>query len=1078
MITPFAKALRGRSGLGVCLCLGFVFHGLALADNVLHPGSPVLDRPTLTAIGIKLPVTGDDNYNATVTVRYRKTGAATFSNALPLFHVHPDTTLPYFIEPQFSGSILDLRPATTYEIELHLTDPDGPVDRTFTLSATTRPVPGDPANPRNRTVTDPASLKRAFDDAQPGDIITLANGFYSGEFSSFNSGTAANPIVIRGASQSGVILDGSDCDPCNVLEVYGSWVHVERLTIQNGERAIRFQTAGAQGNVVRDVHTRDTMLGIGMKTNSKDFYIADNIMEGRIPWPVIYEDDNGKHSDEDGINVQGFGHVIAHNRLSGFGDAMKTSQDGARAVDFYGNDILWTYDNGVELDASESNARLLRNRFTNTYEPISGQPIHGGPAYIIRNVALNVVLEQLKLHSHSNPTTEPNGVFAYHNTFVSSGNALTLQTGTYNHHFAIENNLFIGPRNQIEDMTVDWYSRIDDGVFDYNGYWPDMYYAFNFPTHRLRVWGFAELQKNGIETHGVLLNPQTLANGQVGPDTYLNLLKPVDFTLASNSLALDRGLVLPNVNDGYLGTAPDLGAIELGCPAPIYGPRPDGIDETNQQVGCTASGPAPVPTPKSVAAVSGTPQDVQIQTTFLPLQALVLDTSSQPMAGVPVTFNAPTSGAGGAFGGNTSTVVNTDAQGLATVTQFVANNTPGSYAVVASVSGVGTSAAFNLTNTMVVTTTIAVPSTVVYSPAQQSLAASATVTGGSSAVTTGSVLFRANGNPFATVPVSGGTASSAFTVSGGTPAGTQFTFTAEYVAALGATAITGVISPAQRATVVKATPVITWPAPASISSGTLLGSAQLNATSSVPGVFVYTPPAGTALPAGNGQALTASLVPSDTTNYNTASASVTIGVTPPPVVKVTPVITWPAPASIASGTPLGSAQLNATANVSGVFVYAPPAGAVLPAGNAQSLTVSFTPNDSTNYNTASANVTIAVTAAVPPPVAVPPVVVVPPKFTAQGMLSRNANGEVTGNLRLINSGAVQAVDAVLRAVTLNGRTGTVAANQPVTLAPGASQTYSVTFPPVPGGDRLWGLMAISGTSLAGAFTTDGWALVF
>src|SRR5689334_16955261 len=41
------------------------------ADNVLHPGIPVLDRPTLTALGVQLPITGDDNYNAVISLRYR-----------------------------------------------------------------------------------------------------------------------------------------------------------------------------------------------------------------------------------------------------------------------------------------------------------------------------------------------------------------------------------------------------------------------------------------------------------------------------------------------------------------------------------------------------------------------------------------------------------------------------------------------------------------------------------------------------------------------------------------------------------------------------------------------------------------------------------------------------------------------------------------------------------------------------------------------------------------------------------------------------------------------------------------------
>lgn len=75
--------------------------------------------------------------------------------------------------------------------------------------------------------------------------------------------------------------------------------------------------------------------------------------------------------------------------------------------------------------------------------------------------------------------------------------------------------------------------------------------------------------------------------------------------------------------------------------------------------------------------------------------------------------------------------------------------------------------------------------------------------------------------------------------------------------------------------------------------------------------------------------------------------------------KTTPVVTWTAPAAIDDSTPLGSAQLDATASVSGSFVYTPAAGTVLGAGS-HTLSVAFTPQDTTKYNTASASVTIEV----------------------------------------------------------------------------------------------------------------------
>ena len=72
------------------------------------------------------------------------------------------------------------------------------------------------------------------------------------------------------------------------------------------------------------------------------------------------------------------------------------------------------------------------------------------------------------------------------------------------------------------------------------------------------------------------------------------------------------------------------------------------------------------------------------------------------------------------------------------------------------------------------------------------------------------------------------------------------------------------------------------------------------------------------------------------------------------------VITWPAPPNIVYGTTLGSTQLNATANVPGTFVYSPPSGTVLHAGNAQTLSLSFTPNDTVHYNVTTASVLINV----------------------------------------------------------------------------------------------------------------------
>jgi hypothetical protein len=102
------------------------------------------------------------------------------------------------------------------------------------------------------------------------------------------------------------------------------------------------------------------------------------------------------------------------------------------------------------------------------------------------------------------------------------------------------------------------------------------------------VWSsFAAMQASGVfETDGVLLAPGTFASGLTAPPSYTVTMAPADVALASGSAAVDAGAVLPNLDDGFTGVAPDLGAWELGCPVPLYGVRPEGIDETNEPYGC------------------------------------------------------------------------------------------------------------------------------------------------------------------------------------------------------------------------------------------------------------------------------------------------------------------------------------------------------------------------------------------------------------------------------------------------------------------------------------------------------------
>ena len=159
--------------------------------------------------------------------------------------------------------------------------------------------------------------------------------------------------------------------------------------------------------------------------------------------------------------------------------------------------------------------------------------------------------------------------------------------------------------------------------------------------------------------------------------------------------------------------------------------------------------------------------------------------------------------------------------------------------------------------------------------------------------------------------------------------------------------------------VTKATPTIVWTSPAGMSYGTALSGTQLNATASVAGTVVYTPPEGTVLAAGT-HTLSVTFTAVDASNYTTVSTSVTID-----VAKAMPIISWTSPSTIVYGTALSDTQLNATADVAGSFVYSPELGTTLNAGPGQTLLVTFTPTDSVNYSIATKTVTLDVAKVTP-----------------------------------------------------------------------------------------------------------------
>ncbi len=541
----------------------------------------------------------------------------------------------YTTPSMFAGSILNLEPETIYDCKFTLSDPDGiEGDSIQLVSIKTKGEPKPYALGQTYHVYPLGYMGKKISPSfiglnaayygegntgdwwnvpearvQPGDIILVHTGVYKGNRLKYadalaldfhgayvftQKGTPEKPIVIKAAGDGEVIFDGDGS--YRLFDVMaGDYHYFEGLTIRNTDIAFYAglkHVMGSKGLTVKNCKMID--VGIGVVTyseDSKDFYIADNTLIGRhdpdtlVGWYGLQ--DPAPLTSYYAIKVYGQSHVVCHNSISFFHDGVCIDTHGQPSagkecvsIDFYRNDIFNMADDFIESDGGVHNIRIFENRGFNAYHAaLSAQPMFGGPVYFIRNICYNVPGTALKY------TVRPAGILTYQNTFIAEAAITNFSNG----HF--RNNLFIGPddaRPSLSAITFTTYSS-----FDYNGYRKKNNDRINFrikmPTHdsinhadeKEIFWSESRSLKEfslktGFESHGIelselpfeqLILPNPNRKGHIYP------IVGNDFRLKAKSLAIDAGCILPNVNDGYTGKNPDLGAIEYGSVELKYGPR-------------------------------------------------------------------------------------------------------------------------------------------------------------------------------------------------------------------------------------------------------------------------------------------------------------------------------------------------------------------------------------------------------------------------------------------------------------------------------------------------------------------------
>lgn len=631
--------------------VALIFCCSLVAQNPTQSGRFYVEHPTLLNLGFEWAIEGDANRNATVEVRFRKTGTEVWRPALPLLRIGGERVyrarenMTYTVPTGFAGSILNLEPATSYECEFVLKDPDGVTGQTQQrVTVSTRAEPKPYAGGRVLHVYPPdhegprlepsfIGIKAAYygegrgdwtavrmNKAQPGDTILVHAGLYrperynyvdplsapfTGSWSLSLKGTAEKPITIKGAGDGEAIFDGAGNHM--LFDVMATQHHIfEGLTFRNTEIALfagEKEVMGAVALTVRNCRFEDVGVGVWTENaDSRDFLITDNLFLGRedrmrlIGWNQAGQRTAGIYPSHQlrsffAVKVYGPGHVIAHNAVAYFHDAIDISTYGppdadperrASSVDIYNNDIHLTNDDFIESDGGTHNIRVFENRGVNAaHNGLSAQPVFGGPVYFFRNVVYHIPAGgAFKFNA------KPAGILAYQNTLIAEQTASDPYS---NAHF--RNNLFLGIDTPNRGVMV-WANATANYSSDYNGYRPNRgvraQYKWLAPAGGRTAYEpkdadwqifatLAEFQKAiGQEAHGI----------EVDYDVFENLKPPdparrydvyhamdLNFRLNPKGKAIDAGVVLPTINDNFTGRAPDLGAIELNRPEPHYGPR-------------------------------------------------------------------------------------------------------------------------------------------------------------------------------------------------------------------------------------------------------------------------------------------------------------------------------------------------------------------------------------------------------------------------------------------------------------------------------------------------------------------------
>jgi hypothetical protein len=540
---------------------------LAQSNAVTSVGAVSAPEPTFEHLSLEWPIQGDDNLNSTVSLRFRPQGTSSWRIGMPLRRVPAGSSSGFSWGSRHSGSLFGLQAGIAYEIELSLSDPDGGGAQRSLIAATRRPLrPWAGGSIRQAT---PATIAAQISATQAGDTLVLGAGSYSASaFDSLRSGSDGRPITVRGSS--GAVINGE------IGQFYRQQQIFESLTVNGRIRLNGSTDIAVRGSTVNASATQFNGDGIVCYLRCARLHIAGNRINGTTAWNEAALGVDGNNRGE-GIVTNGPGHVVENNRVIGFRDGVPFIEDAA-AVDQYSIDVLRNFidisgDDAVEADFCAHNCRIVGNEVVNAFIAFSAQPSLGGPTYFVRNAAYNVAHVAFKLYRNNR------GDVLLHNTLVKSGDAFAAYPGVPIQRLYARNNLFLGGPGGTYGGYSNGSGRVIDlssleltgSSLNYNGYGSE-----NGLSGRISSINFSsltQLRQASSEQNAQQVQRSSLFSGNVAfPSAAMTRYSLQDLRLAAASSAIDSGEAIPNINDGYSGSAPDLGAFErAAAPPPAAG---------------------------------------------------------------------------------------------------------------------------------------------------------------------------------------------------------------------------------------------------------------------------------------------------------------------------------------------------------------------------------------------------------------------------------------------------------------------------------------------------------------------------